>query len=176
MTSLTLKNLTSEQFSKDHSLMSFLMRNDHTQINIDSDDINKKIGMVMNNLGCLNHEVSILLTTDADIRKLNKQFRSIDQPTDVLSFPQNADEDPPIPGEIILGDIAVSLDTAQAQAKEHGLTFEEEIILLLIHGILHLLGYDHEISEQEEEKMRSKTRELFNLVFSGKVLANSCNY
>jgi rRNA maturation RNase YbeY len=156
--------------------MSFLMRNDHTQINIDSDDINKKIEMVMNNLGCLNQEVSILLTTDADIRKLNKQFRSIDQPTDVLSFPQNADEDPPIPGEIILGDIAVSLDTAQAQAKEHGLTFEEEIILLLIHGILHLLGYDHEISEQEEEKMRSKTRELFNLVFSGKVLANSCNY
>ena len=123
------------------------MRNDHTQINIDSDDINKKIEMVMNNLGCLNQEVSILLTTDADIRKLNKQFRSIDQPTDVLSFPQNADEDPPIPGEIILGDIAVSLDTAQAQAKEHGLTFEEEIILLLIHGILHLLGYDHEIGE-----------------------------
>jgi rRNA maturation RNase YbeY len=176
MTNLTLKNLTIEPFSKDHSLMSFLMRNDHTQINIDSDDINKKIGMVMNNLGCLNQEVSILLTTDADIRKLNKQFRSIDQPTDVLSFPQNADEDPPIPGEIILGDIAVSLDTAQAQAKEHGLTFEEEIILLLIHGILHLLGYDHEISEQEEEKMRSKTRVLFNLVFPGKVLASSCNY
>ena len=156
--------------------MSVLLRNDHTKINIDSDDIIKKIGMVMINLDCLSEEVSILLTSDADIRKLNQQFRSIDQPTDVLSFPQNADEDPPIPEEIILGDIAVSLDTAQAQAKEHGLAFEEEIILLLIHGILHLLGYDHEISEQEEEKMRSKTRELFNLVFPGKVLANSCNY
>ncbi|MFT4577472.1 MAG: putative rRNA maturation factor [Nitrospinales bacterium] len=156
--------------------MSVLLRNDHPQINIDSDDIIEKIGMVMNNLNCSNQEVSILLTDDVDIRKLNQQFRSIDQPTDVLSFPQNADEDPPIPGEIILGDIAVSLDTAQAQTKEHGLTFEEEIILLLIHGILHLLGYDHEISDQEEEKMRSKTRELFNLVFPGKVLANSCNY
>ena len=156
--------------------MSILLRNDHPLINIDSDDINKKIEMVMSSLNCLNQEVSILLTADADIRELNQQFRGIDQPTDVLSFPQNADEDPPIPGEIILGDIAVSLDTAQAQAKEHGLTFEEEIILLLIHGILHLLGYDHEISEQEEEKMRSKTRELFNLVFPGKVLANSCNY
>ena len=156
--------------------MSVLLRNDHPQINIDSDDINKKIETVMNNLDCLNQEVSILLTADADIRELNKQFRSIDQATDVLSFPQNAEEDPPIPGELILGDIAVSLDTAQVQAKEHGLIFEEEIILLLIHGILHLLGYDHEISEQEEEKMRSKTRELFNLVFPGKVLANSCNY
>ena len=156
--------------------MGVLLRNDHPKINIDSDDINKKIETVMNNLDCLNQEVSILLTADADIRELNQQFRSIDQATDVLSFPQNAEEDPPIPGELILGDIAVSLDTAQVQAKEHGLTFEEEIILLLIHGILHLLGYDHEISEQEEEKMRSKTRELFNLVFPRKVLANSCNY
>jgi probable rRNA maturation factor len=156
--------------------MGVLLRNDHPQINIDSDDINNKIETVMNNLDCLNQEVSILLTADADIRQLNQQFRSIDQATDVLSFPQNAEEDPPIPGELILGDIAVSLDTAQVQAKEHGLTFEEEIILLLIHGILHLLGYDHEISEQEEEKMRSKTRELFNLVFPRKVLSNSCNY
>jgi rRNA maturation RNase YbeY len=156
--------------------MGVLLRNEQPQINIDSDDINKKIETVMNNLDCLNQEVSILLTADADIRELNQQFRSIDQATDVLSFPQNAEEDPPIPGELILGDIAVSLDTAQVQAKDHGLTFEEEIILLLIHGILHLLGYDHEISEQEEEKMRRKTRELFNLVFPEKVLANSCNY
>ena len=130
----------------------------------------------MKNLGCLNQEVSILFTADTDIRKLNQQFRNIDQATDVLSFPQDADEDLIIPGEIILGDIAVSLDTAKAQAKEHGLTFEEEIILLLIHGILHLLGYDHEISEQEYERMRIKTRELFSLVFPEKSLADSCNY
>ncbi len=156
--------------------MGVLLRNDHPQVNIDSEDINKKIGVVMKNLGCLNQEVSILLTVDADIRKLNQQFRNIDRATDVLSFPQDADEDPITPGEIILGDIAVSLDTAQAQAKEHGLTFEEEIILLLIHGILHLLGYDHEISEQEDERMRIKTRELFSLVFPEKALADSCNY
>ncbi len=156
--------------------MGVLLRNDHPHINIDSDDINEKMEMVMSNLDCSNQEVSILLTTDADIRELNQQFRNIFQPTDVLSFPQNTDEDPPIPGEEILGDIAVSLDTAQTQAIEHGLTFEEEIILLLIHGILHLLGYDHEISEQEEEKMRRKTRELFNLTFPEKVLADSCNY
>ena len=156
--------------------MGVLLRNDHPQVNIDSEDINKKIGVVMKNLGCLNQEVSILLTVDADIRKLNQQFRNIDRATDVLSFPQDPDEDPITPGEIILGDIAVSLDTAQAQAKEHGLTFEEEIILLLIHGILHLLGYDHEISEQEDERMRIKTRELFSLVFPEKSLADSCNY
>ena len=127
--------------------MGVLLRNDHPDVNIDCHDIEDIIVKIMGHLDCLNQEVSILLTGDKDIRRLNQEFRSINQPTDVLSFPQNADEDPSIPEEIILGDIAVSLDIAKAQAKEHGLDFKEEIILLLIHGILHLLGYDHEISE-----------------------------
>ena len=156
--------------------MGVLLRNDHPDINIDCHDIENMIVKIMGHLNCLNQEVSILLTGDKDIRRLNQKFRSIDQPTDVLSFPQNADEDPCIPEEIILGDIAVSLDIAKAQAKEHGLYFKEEIILLLIHGILHLLGYDHEISEKEETKMRNKTRELFKLVFPERMLADSCNY
>ena len=156
--------------------MGVLLRNDHPDINIDCHDIENMIAKIMGHLDCPKQEVSILLTGDKDIRRLNQEFRSIDQPTDVLSFPQNADEDPCIPEEIILGDIAVSLDIAKAQAKEHGLDFKEEIILLLIHGILHLLGYDHEISEKEEEKMRNKTRELFKLVFPERMLADSCNY
>ena len=156
--------------------MGVLLRNDHPDINIDCHDIENMIVKIMGHLNCPNQEISILLTGDKDIRRLNQEFRSIDQPTDVLSFPQNADEDPCIPEEIILGDIAVSLDTAKAQAIEHGLDFKEEIILLLIHGILHLLGYDHEISEKEEEKMRNKTRELFKLVFPKRMLADSCNY
>ena len=156
--------------------MSVLLRNDHPNINIDCTDLENMIEKVMDHLGCQNTEVSILLTRDKDIRLLNKEFRSIDQPTDVLSFPQNQDEDPPIPGEKILGDIAVSLDTAQTQANEHGLVLKEEIVLLLIHGILHLLGYDHEASEQEDQKMRSKTRELFKLAFPKKFLDDTCNY
>ena len=156
--------------------MGVLLRNDHPDINIDCHDIENMIVKIMGHLDCPNQEVSILLTGDKDIRRLNQEFRSIDQPTDVLSFPQNADEDPCIPEEIILGDIAVSLDIAKAQAKEHGLDFKEEIILLLIHGILHLLGYDHEISEKEEKQMRNKTRELFKLVFPERMLADSCNY
>jgi len=156
--------------------MGVLIRNDHPDININCNDIENKIAKIMGHLDCPNQEVSILLTGDKDIRRLNQEFRSIDQPTDVLSFPQNTDEDPCIPEEIILGDIAVSLDIAKAQAKEHGLDFKEEIILLLIHGILHLLGYDHEISELEESKMRKKTRELFKLVFPERILADSCNY
>ena len=136
--------------------MGVLLRNDHPDISIDCYDIENIIVIIMGYLNCPNQEVSILLTGDKDIRRLNQEFRSIDQTTDVLSFPQNAHEDPSIPEEIILGDIAVSLDIAKAQAIEHGLDFKEEIILLLIHGILHLLGYDHEISEQEEKKCAIK--------------------
>ena len=156
--------------------MSVLLRNDHPNINIDCTDLENMIEKVMDHLGCQNTEVSILLTRDKDICLLNKAFRGIDQPTDVLSFPQNQNEDPSIPGENFLGDIAVSLDTAKIQANEHGLILKEEIILLLIHGILHLLGYDHEVSEKEDKKMRSKTRELFKLAFPKQILADTCNY
>ncbi len=156
--------------------MGVLLQNDHPKIDIDCEDIESLVEKIMVNLECQDQEVSILLTEDAQIRQLNQQFRNIDQATDVLSFPQNTEDDPSLPGELLLGDIAVSLDTAEAQAKEHNLSFKEEVILLLIHGILHLLGYDHEISEQEEIKMRSKTRELFKLVFPGKALNDSCNF
>ena len=135
--------------------MRVLLRNDHPYINIDCTDLENMIGKIMNHLGCQNTEVSILLTRDKDIRLLNKKFRNIDQPTDVLSFPQNQDEDPPIPGEKILGDIAVSLDTAKTQANEHGLVLKEEIVLLLIHGILHLLGYE-DSSKKDKEEMTKK--------------------
>ena len=156
--------------------MSIFLRNDHPDINIDCKDIKNIVKKVICHLDCQNTEGSILLTTDKDIRYLNKEFRSIDQATDVLSFPQNSKEDPSIPIEKFLGDIAVSLDTAKAQANEHSLDLKEEIILLLIHGILHLLGYDHEISEKEDKKMRNKTRELFKLAFPEKILADTCNY
>ena len=156
--------------------MAVFLHNKHSEIQIDNLELKKKVDAIMANLNCLDKEISILLMGDDDIRQLNKKFRDYDKPTDVLSFPQKADEDPPIPGEIILGDIAISLDTAKFQAKEHGLKLKEEIILLLIHGILHLLGYDHEISEQEEIKMQNKTRELFKEIFPEIILADSCNF
>ena len=156
--------------------MAVLLRNEHPEIKIDSLDIKLKTQKIMGHLDCLDQEISILFMKDVDIRQLNKEFRNVDKATDVLSFPQNPDYGLSFPGEKILGDIAISLDKAKIQAKEHGLSFKEEIILLLIHGILHLLGYDHEISEQEEIKMRNKTRELFKDIFPERILENSCNF
>ncbi len=104
-----------------------------------------------------NKDIELILTTDEEIQKLNKQFRNKDKPTDVLSFPL---EDAP---NTPLGSIVISIDTAKKQAQKHSHSVEEEIKLLFIHGLLHLLGYDHEIDNGE---MREKEKEIikkFNL-------------
>jgi probable rRNA maturation factor len=156
--------------------MEILINNEFPEIKVDARKIEQQIGKVLISLDCNEHEISILFIGDQGIRDLNHQFRDIDRPTDVLSFPQISEGELEIPGALVLGDVAISLETARCQSEEHGLSFEEELTLLLIHGILHLLGYDHEVSDQEEERMRSKTRELFSLIYPGKKLADTCNF
>jgi probable rRNA maturation factor len=98
-------------------------------------------------------EVSVLFASDAFIAGLNKEWRGIDGPTDVLSFALNEGEEPvtlDIEGmPDVLGDIVISLDTAAREATSAGKSLDEEILLLLTHGTLHLLGYDHETLEKE---------------------------
>ena len=120
-----------------------------------------------------NHELSVLLADDKKIRTLNKQYRGIDQATDVLSFSQNK-KDEKKPSSHLMGDVVISTVTAKRQASEHGLTLEEEIVLLLIHGTLHLLGLDHELSD-EEAHMKKKTQELFSRIFPNKKPHESCS-
>ncbi len=102
--------------------------------------------------------LSCLLTDDAAIRSLNRQFRGLDESTDVLAF---ADEPDPsfIEGETAadyLGDIAISLETAASQAAEAGLSIEDEVSHLMVHGILHLCGYDHVTGEGDAARMRAR--------------------
>jgi probable rRNA maturation factor len=99
-------------------------------------------------LGLNKAELSIVLVSDAQIRKLNKLYRNKDKPTDVLSFPIGEK----VNGWLILGDIVISVDTARRQAKELGHSLEEELKRLLVHGLVHLLGYDHELGGEEEKK------------------------
>jgi probable rRNA maturation factor len=154
--------------------MEIFIKNEYPCIKVDARKIRRHIGKVLGSLDCNEHEISILFVGDQGIRELNHQFRGMDRPTDVLSFPQILGDD--VPGALLLGDVAISLETAHRQAEEHGLSLEEELTLLLIHGTLHLLGYDHEISDREEERMRKKTRELFELIYPGKKLADTCNF
>jgi probable rRNA maturation factor len=93
---------------------------------------------------------TIAFVSDKRIRELNRQFRGIDKATDVLSF--TAEE------KANLGDIAVSVDTAAVQAKENGLTLDGEIAQLILHGLLHLCGYDHETDNGEMNRIELKLR------------------
>jgi len=105
-------------------------------------------------------EVSVLFVVNADIQKLNQEYRDINQPTDVLSFPllENFDA---ISGE--LGDIVISVDKAKAQAEEYNHSLEREIAFLTAHSMLHLLGYDHMDKDTELEMQRRQTEILDKL-------------
>ena len=102
-------------------------------------------------------DIELILTTNDEIQALNKTYRGIDKPTDVLSFPLSQAPHAP------LGSIVISVEKAQEEAKELGHSVEEEIALLFLHGLLHLLGYDH---ETDSGQMRAKEKEIiehFNL-------------
>ena len=109
-------------------------------------------------------EVSVLLTDNEGIHELNRDYRGVDRPTDVLSFPANelspgefdADlcERDPETGRVFLGDMAISLEKCEAQAEEFGHSFERELMYLTVHSTLHLLGYDH-VDEAEMKRQMS---------------------
>jgi probable rRNA maturation factor len=98
--------------------------------------------------------VGLLLTGDDDLRRLNRDFRGKDRPTDVLSFP--ADPDDPDTGDY-LGDIAVSLERADEQAPRFSGSLEEELARLIVHGVLHLVGYDHH-TPADGRRMKARER------------------
>ena len=100
-------------------------------------------------IGKSESSATIAFVSDKKIRELNRQFRGVDKATDVLSFPSDGPD---------LGDIAVSVDTAAAQAKENGLKLDEEIAQLILHGLLHLSGYDHETDNGEMNRLELRLR------------------
>ena len=103
-------------------------------------------------IGKSESSATIAFVSDKKIRELNRQFRGIDKATDVLSFPADGSDDSE------LGDIAISVDTAATQAEENGLKFEGEIAQLILHGLLHLSGYDHETDKGEMNRLELQLR------------------
>ena len=102
-------------------------------------------------IGNSESSATVAFVSDSKIRQLNRQFRGIDKPTDVLSFPSDDTEHD-------LGDIAVSVETAASQATENGLSFDDEIAQLILHGLLHLSGYDHETDNGEMNRLELRLR------------------
>lgn len=103
-------------------------------------------------------DLSVAFVSDRRIKALNKIFRNKNQPTDVLSFPYDPDQYDFLETENFLGDIVISLETAQLQANQNSLSFETEVKQLILHGILHLCGYDHETDEGEMNELELKLR------------------
>ena len=112
-------------------------------------------------LACLqltNHELSIVLTNDDQIQYLNNMYRGKDRPTDVLAFAMREGDFSQLAGEL-LGDVIVSVPTARKQAIQHGRDVMGEVTMLLAHGLLHLLGWDHETAAKDR-RMRAETDRL----------------
>ena len=109
-------------------------------------------------------EVDLLFVDNEAIREMNREYRDKDTATDVLSFPMyEADEELDDEEEILFGDIVISLERAQEQCVEYGHSLEREVMYLLVHGLLHLAGYDH-MEEEEKKEMRAQEEKLLAVI------------
>ena len=109
-------------------------------------------------------EVDLLFVDNEAIREMNLEYRDKDSATDVLSFPMyEADEEIDDEDEILFGDIVISLERAQEQCEEYGHSLEREVMYLLVHGLLHLAGYDH-MEEEEKKEMRAQEEKLLAVI------------
>jgi probable rRNA maturation factor len=118
---------------------------------------------ILNALGYTEVELSILIVDDEEMARLNLEYREVDSTTDVLSFPMWEGEFGDVCDEM-LGDIVISAPTAQAMSEQHHSTLDRVMDLLLVHGVLHLVGLDHEAGEEEARRMQEKTLELLGLL------------
>ena len=138
----------------------------------------KIVKTVLDDAGCpYEAQVNLLLTEDSEIHRMNVEFRNINRPTDVLSFPMIEYERPgafdfldskedcfdPETGELVLGDIVISKDRVISQAGEYGHSIKREFAFLITHSMLHLIGYDH-INKDEQVIMEAKQRQIMNVL------------
>ncbi len=121
------------------------------------------IQVILNALDFPDAELSILIVDDPEIATLNGQYLHREGPTNVIAFPMLEGDFADISPQL-LGDVVVSMDTAQKEADIAGIHVDERLLELLVHGILHLVGYDHELSETEAFRMDAKSHELLALV------------
>lgn len=123
---------------------------------------NNVLKLVLDEKGRTNAEVSVVFVDDGEMRTLNNRYRGINKSTDVLAFPINEGRFAAISPDL-LGDIVISVPKAREQAEAHEHSLERELTILLIHGLLHLLGYDHE-TDKEEAIMKEQEMEFLMLV------------
>jgi probable rRNA maturation factor len=129
--------------------------NRQRRVKVDPDAWTTFAEKALDAIGNSGSSATIAFVSDRRIRKLNQQFRGVDKATDVLSFPADEPDN--------LGDVAISVDTAAKQAKENGLQFDNEIAQLILHGLLHLSGYDHETDTGEMNRLELRLRKKLGI-------------
>ena len=125
--------------------------------------LQKRAQAILNALGSPEGELSILIIDDSEIKTLNKNYLNRSGPTNVIAFPMKEGDFSEINPQL-LGDVVISTETAGREALQSGISTEERFTQLLVHGILHLFGFDHEKSEQDARKMDKKSNELLRLI------------
>ena len=138
-----------------------LIRNSQSKIKLNIDKVQKDVEICLEALGYKGFDLGIWLTTNATIRNYNKNYRHKDKPTDILSFPYHqlkaGDKiKPQSDSDKNLGDLIISLEYVLKKAPEYGQTLETRMPILLVHGICHLLGYDHELDEEYKVMQRKE--------------------
>jgi len=143
--------------------MSISIQNRQKLLSVDLGRVRRSLKRLLKELGFKDSEVSLLLVDDDQIREINKDYLQRDRPTNVISFAMTEGAFGDVHPEI-LGDIILSVETASRDAVAYDIDFMDEVEFLLIHGLLHLVGYNHEnVESWEAEKMKKMERELFFL-------------
>lgn len=137
--------------------MEVIVQDRQSSKRVDPQEVKEWAERILQHLGLKGRELSVLLVDDSEIRELNRKYLGRDRPTNVLAFPMEGPQ--PFP----LGDVVISTETAEREARERGVSLEEEMALLLAHGVLHLIGYDHE-GDKEEALMRVKEEEILRVI------------
>ena len=141
--------------------MALLIENRQKKVKLALRPLRTSVNKILKELGLRGKEVSLLLVDNEGIREVNRLYLNRDYPTNVISFSQLEGEFGGINPDI-LGDVVISVERAKSDAEENGLSLEDELDFLFIHGILHLMGYDHENCEEAEaQRMKEKSAEVF---------------
>ena len=143
--------------------MEVLIDNRQSRHKISLKKTKQTVQVILDALDCPDSELSILIVDDPQIEELNQQYLDRQGPTNVIAFAMREGDFPDLSPHL-LGDVVISTDTAAREAKNAAMSFEQRFNELLVHGILHLLGYDHENNENEARVMEAKSRELINLL------------
>lgn len=143
--------------------MKIWIRNQQKHTLLDLRKIRREAQRILTELGLPDAEVSLLFVNDAQIQELNRRYLRLDRPTNVLAFSMREGEFSTLHPHL-LGDLVISVETARRQMKRFGLDQMRMVTLLMIHGILHLVGYEHEGTRKESRQMVAKQKELFRAI------------